>query len=175
MPMSFSCCPTGAFDDKSHANQCVLRSAARAPRRVEIHATLNYLGPFVATREEPLEILGASRLDPSQPAPWRRQFSHPRLLLFPRQLRLRCLGLVRFRRGQGLSSPVSNHSIVLPTSGLGAVRGRQTSVVGQLVNLAPPVGNLNSPLFGRSNALLGGWWSSSAANRRIDLQVRFAF
>ncbi|HZP02080.1 MAG TPA: carboxypeptidase regulatory-like domain-containing protein [Terriglobia bacterium] len=43
------------------------------------------------------------------------------------------------------------------------------------VNLASPVGNLESPLFGRANALVGGFFSSNAANRRIDLQLRFTF
>jgi hypothetical protein len=43
------------------------------------------------------------------------------------------------------------------------------------VNYAPPVGNLNSPFFGRAEALSGGFFSSSAANRRIDFQARFAF
>jgi hypothetical protein len=43
------------------------------------------------------------------------------------------------------------------------------------VNLAPPVGNLSSPLFDRSNALAGGPYSSAEANRRIDLQVLFSF
>jgi hypothetical protein len=43
------------------------------------------------------------------------------------------------------------------------------------VNLATPIGVLNSPLFGRSNALAGGFFSSAAANRRIDLQVMFNF
>jgi hypothetical protein len=43
------------------------------------------------------------------------------------------------------------------------------------VNLAAPIGNLNSPLFGQANALAGGFYNSSAANRRIDLQLRFTF
>lgn len=43
------------------------------------------------------------------------------------------------------------------------------------VNLATPIGNLNSPLFGQSNALAGRPYSSSSANRRIDLQVTFNF
>jgi len=43
------------------------------------------------------------------------------------------------------------------------------------VNYAQPVGNLDSPIFGKANALAGGFFSSSAANRRIDLQVRFSF
>jgi len=43
------------------------------------------------------------------------------------------------------------------------------------VNLAQPVGVLESPLFGKSNALAGGFFSSPAANRTIDLQVMFNF
>jgi hypothetical protein len=43
------------------------------------------------------------------------------------------------------------------------------------VNLAPPVGNLSSPLFGGSNALAGGPYSFGSATRRIDLQVLFSF
>jgi hypothetical protein len=40
------------------------------------------------------------------------------------------------------------------------------------VNLASPIGNLSSPLFGYSNALGGG---SSTANRRMELETRFTF
>ena len=43
------------------------------------------------------------------------------------------------------------------------------------VNYAAPVGVLSSPYFGRAEALSGGFFSSNAANRRIDLQVRFSF
>jgi len=43
------------------------------------------------------------------------------------------------------------------------------------VNLAPPVGDLSSPLFDQSIALAGGPYSSAGANRRIDLQVLFSF
>ena len=43
------------------------------------------------------------------------------------------------------------------------------------VNLATPVGNLSSPLFGESNGLAGQPYASSTANRRIDLQVTFSF
>jgi hypothetical protein len=43
------------------------------------------------------------------------------------------------------------------------------------VNYAPPVGNLDSPLFGQSNSLAGPPFSSGAANRRFDLQVLFSF
>jgi hypothetical protein len=43
------------------------------------------------------------------------------------------------------------------------------------VNLAQPVGVLESPLFGKSNALAGGFFSSPASNRSIDLQMMFNF
>jgi Carboxypeptidase regulatory-like domain len=43
------------------------------------------------------------------------------------------------------------------------------------VNLAPPVGVLESPLFGKSNALAGGFFSSPSSNRSVDLQVSFNF
>jgi Carboxypeptidase regulatory-like domain len=43
------------------------------------------------------------------------------------------------------------------------------------VNLALPVGDLSSPLFGQSNGLAGGPYGSSTANRRVDLQVTFTF
>ena len=43
------------------------------------------------------------------------------------------------------------------------------------VNLAPPIGNLDSPVFGQSIAIAGGPFSSGSANRRIDLQALFSF
>jgi len=45
------------------------------------------------------------------------------------------------------------------------------------VNLATPVGDLNSSYFGQATNITGffGGGSGGAANRRIDLQVRFAF
>ena len=43
------------------------------------------------------------------------------------------------------------------------------------VNLAAPVGVLQSPLFGKSNALAGGFFSSPSSNRSIDLQLSFNF
>ena len=43
------------------------------------------------------------------------------------------------------------------------------------VNLASPVGVLESPLFGTSNALAGGFFSSQASNRSINLQMSFNF
>jgi hypothetical protein len=43
------------------------------------------------------------------------------------------------------------------------------------VNYAPPVGNLDSPIFGTANSLAGPPFSSGSANRRIDLQMLFSF
>ncbi len=46
------------------------------------------------------------------------------------------------------------------------------------VNLSSPTGNLSSTLFGVSNSLAGGFGpggGSASANRRIELQMRFAF
>ena len=43
------------------------------------------------------------------------------------------------------------------------------------VNLATPVGNLSSPLFGLSNGLERMPFSQSTSNRRIDLQATFSF
>jgi hypothetical protein len=42
-------------------------------------------------------------------------------------------------------------------------------------NLATPVGNLDSPLFGQANGLVGGPFSSQNAVRRFDLQALFSF
>lgn len=44
------------------------------------------------------------------------------------------------------------------------------------VNPAPPIGNLSSALFGQSTSLASGnLFNTQSANRRIDLQVMFAF
>ncbi|MCL5742952.1 MAG: TonB-dependent receptor [Acidobacteria bacterium] len=44
------------------------------------------------------------------------------------------------------------------------------------VNPGMPIGNLSSPLFGLSNALAGGFGpTSAAANRRLEIQLRFGF
>ncbi|HZI31653.1 MAG TPA: carboxypeptidase regulatory-like domain-containing protein, partial [Candidatus Binatia bacterium] len=43
------------------------------------------------------------------------------------------------------------------------------------VNVSNPIGTLSSPLFGQSNGLAGGPFSSSTANRKIDLQLSFNF
>jgi hypothetical protein len=71
-------------------------------------------------------------------------------------------------RGGGLDSGATNRRYGLTF----AVSARN---VFNNVNLATPVGNLSSPLFGESNGLAGGPYSSNTANRRIDLQVTFSF
>jgi hypothetical protein len=43
------------------------------------------------------------------------------------------------------------------------------------VNLGTPDGNLGSPLFGKSNSLAQGPFSTQAANRQVDFQIRFTF
>ncbi|GAC1616013.1 MAG: hypothetical protein NVS9B13_00850 [Candidatus Acidiferrum sp.] len=43
------------------------------------------------------------------------------------------------------------------------------------VNLANPIGDLSSPLFGQSNGLAGRPYSDSTSNRRLDLQLTFTF
>ena len=43
------------------------------------------------------------------------------------------------------------------------------------VNYGNFIGNLGSPLFGEANSLAGQPYSSSTANRRVDLQMQFTF
>ncbi|MHB1021470.1 MAG: TonB-dependent receptor [Acidobacteriaceae bacterium] len=43
------------------------------------------------------------------------------------------------------------------------------------INYASPVGTLTSPLFGKSNSLAGGIFSTNAASRRIFVQAAFSF
>jgi hypothetical protein len=44
------------------------------------------------------------------------------------------------------------------------------------VNLAPPVGNLSSALFGQSTQTAGGFGGGAEANnRRLEFQLRFTF
>jgi hypothetical protein len=43
------------------------------------------------------------------------------------------------------------------------------------VSLAAPVGVLESPLFGQSTAISGGFFGSAAANRTVDFQASFSF
>jgi len=44
-----------------------------------------------------------------------------------------------------------------------------------IVNLGAPVGQLSSPIFGRSNSLASGFGPPGGGNRRIDFQVMFSF
>ncbi len=44
-----------------------------------------------------------------------------------------------------------------------------------VINVAPPTGTIDSPLFGHSNALAGQIFSSGSAARRIFLQTTFSF
>ena len=44
------------------------------------------------------------------------------------------------------------------------------------VNQGQPSGNLTSPFFDRSNSIAGGFGPAAVANnRRLELQLRFAF
>ncbi len=43
------------------------------------------------------------------------------------------------------------------------------------VNLAAPIGDLSSPLFGRANSLAGRPYGDSTSNRRLELQLTFTF
>ena len=42
-------------------------------------------------------------------------------------------------------------------------------------NPGSPIGNLSSPMFGKTNSLAGGPFSSGTANRRLDFQAVFSF
>ena len=44
-----------------------------------------------------------------------------------------------------------------------------------IVNLGAPVGQLSSPLFGRSNSLASGFGPPGGGNRQLDFQVAFIF
>lgn len=70
--------------------------------------------------------------------------------------------------GRGMDSGSSNHKYSLTF-------GVQARNLFNNVNLAAPVGNLGSSLFGESNALAGRPYSDSSSNRRLDLQVSFSF
>jgi hypothetical protein len=67
-------------------------------------------------------------------------------------------------RGSGGTSGRNRYSLTISASARNLLNN---------VNLASPVGNLSSPLFGTSNAVSG--WGASTANRRIDFQVQFSF
>ncbi len=77
-------------------------------------------------------------------------------------------GLTSASRGPGgFAAPVNRqYSLTL---------GVAARNIFNIVNLAPPIGNLDSPLFGQSNALAGGPFSSASANRTVELQAMFSF
>jgi hypothetical protein len=45
------------------------------------------------------------------------------------------------------------------------------------VNPGPIIGSINSPLFGQSNQIAGGFgaFSGNASNRRLEFQLRLGF
>ncbi len=71
-------------------------------------------------------------------------------------------------RGRGMDAGATNHRYAL-TFGVIARN------IFNNVNLATPIGNLGSPLFGESNGLAGRPYSDPSSNRRLDLQVTFTF
>lgn len=70
--------------------------------------------------------------------------------------------------GRGADAGSTNHRYSLTIG----VIGRN---IFNNVNLATPIGNLGSPLFGESNGLAGRPYSDSTSNRRLDLQLTFTF
>ena len=74
-----------------------------------------------------------------------------------------------FGGGRGMDGGGSNNNRYNLTFGVSARN------IFNNVNVGTPIGNLSSPLFGLANGLAGGPYSSSTANRRIDLQVSFNF
>jgi hypothetical protein len=70
--------------------------------------------------------------------------------------------------GRGADAGATNRRYALTVS----VIGRN---IFNNVNVATPIGNLGSPLFGESNGLAGRPYSDSTSNRRLDLQLTFTF
>ncbi len=68
----------------------------------------------------------------------------------------------------GFGAPASNHRYSVTFS----VNARN---VLNHVNRSTPIGNLSSQLFGQSNGLAGGPFSSAASNRKVELQATFTF
>jgi hypothetical protein len=85
--------------------------------------------------------------------------------------------------GGGPRGPVFGGGAGGPFGGLGNATNRPYNLTFSVsarnlfnnVNLAPPIGVISSPRFDQSIALAGGPFSTSDANRRIDLQVMFSF
>ena len=70
--------------------------------------------------------------------------------------------------GRGMDAGATNHRYGLTISA-------SARNIFNNVNVATPIGNLSSPLFGESNELAGRPYSDSTSNRRIDLQLTFTF
>jgi hypothetical protein len=70
--------------------------------------------------------------------------------------------------GRGMDAGTTNHRY-------GLTIGASARNIFNNVNVATPIGNLNSPLFGESNGLAGRPFGDSTSNRRIDLQLTFTF
>jgi Carboxypeptidase regulatory-like domain len=70
--------------------------------------------------------------------------------------------------GRGMDAGTTNHRY-------GLTLGASARNIFNNVNVATPIGNLNSPLFGESNGLAGRPFGDSTSNRRIDLQLTFTF
>ena len=68
--------------------------------------------------------------------------------------------------GGGASGPTGRYSLTISADARNLLN---------TVNLGSPIGNLNSPIFGTSNSIMGGGFGGTSANRRISLQVQFAF
>jgi hypothetical protein len=85
--------------------------------------------------------------------------------------------------GGGLGPGGLSSSGGRPPGGPGSAASRRYSLtvgVGamnafNIVNLGTPVGQLSSPLFGKSNSLAGGFGPPGGGNRNIDFQLAFSF
>ena len=85
-----------------------------------------------------------------------------------------------FGRGPGMGGGRGGGGMRMMDTGVSNKRYSLTASVSvrnifNNVNLAQPIGNLGSPLFGESNQLAGRPYGDNTANRRIDLQLVFSF
>ncbi|HEX2971054.1 MAG TPA: hypothetical protein VHP11_01905, partial [Tepidisphaeraceae bacterium] len=92
------------------------------------------------------------------------------------------MGPAQFSINLRLSKTMGFGAMEHSDSGIGAGTRRYNMIFGisarnllNRLNVAAPVGNLNSPLFGQSNQISSEMLGSTSANRRVDLQVQFTF
>lgn len=78
------------------------------------------------------------------------------------------LQIPRARQSPGFAGMGVSYRYSL-TLGIGALN------VFNIVNLGTPVGQLSSPLFGKSKSLAGRFGPPGGGNRNIDFQVAFSF